>query len=75
MAGTGRSVGLSRVLRLMVRLEGCRYAPSLELLATEFGVCQRTIRRDLQLLETAGIETPRWRLNQTTGDWEEGAGA
>lgn len=67
-----RNIGLNRVLRLMVRLEGCRYAPSLDVLAKEFGVCQRTIRRDLVLLETAGIETPRWRLNKTTGDWLEG---
>lgn len=68
-----RHIGLNRVLRLMQKLEGCRYAPSLEVLADEFGVCERTIRRDLELLETAGLEPPRWRLNKTTGDWEEGA--
>lgn len=70
---TGRLAGLTRVLKLMIRLEGCHYAPSLEALAEEFDVCTRTIRRDLVLLETAGIETPRWRLNKTTGDWEERA--
>lgn len=73
MAPTGRLAGLTRVLKLMIRLEGCQYAPSLEVLAEEFDVCTRTIRRDLILLETAGIETPRWRLNRVTGDWEERA--
>jgi predicted DNA-binding transcriptional regulator YafY len=38
-----------------------RYAPSIELLADEFHVCPRTIRRDFELLERVGCRVPKYR--------------
>jgi predicted DNA-binding transcriptional regulator YafY len=57
----GRGSIIVRLLKLSRRLEGARYAPNLLELAHEFGVCERTIRRDLECLEEAGIRVPKWR--------------
>jgi hypothetical protein len=58
----GRNVGLVRVLRLARYLEGQRFLePSLHMLAAEFGVHPRTIRRDLHALEEAGWPVPQFR--------------
>jgi len=56
------------VLSLKQRLEGTRYAPSLAELADEFSVSTRTIRRDLELLESVGIALPIWRFNENLGE-------
>lgn len=58
---TGRGGSLLRVLRLLRRVEGARYAPPLADLAREFEVSDRTIRRDLELLEEAGFAVPKYR--------------
>lgn len=55
-----RNRTLLRVLTLFRRLDGCRYAPPLAELAKEFGVCERTIRRDLEALEAAGFNPPKY---------------
>lgn len=57
----GRGVALLRVLRVVRRLDHARYAPTLSQLATDFEVSERTIRRDLELLEEAGFAIPTWR--------------
>lgn len=57
----GRQQSLLRVLQLLQRVQGCRYAPSLHLLANEFSVCERTIRRDMELLERVGIAVPKFQ--------------
>jgi predicted DNA-binding transcriptional regulator YafY len=41
-----------------------RYAPSIKCMARGLGVCERTIRRDLEALEEAGWPMPRWRDEQ-----------
>jgi predicted DNA-binding transcriptional regulator YafY len=46
----------------MERLKGCRYAPSLATLAREFHVSTRTMRRDFEALEAAGVTLPKWRV-------------
>ena len=60
----GRQATLKRALRMAKRLEGLRYAPSIHLLAAEFGVSSRTIRRDFQALEEAGFEMPEYRYSR-----------
>lgn len=67
--GRKRNQGLLRALRLMRRLQGLRYAPTLEALAVEFGVTTRTIRRDLGALEMVGHPLPRYRKNKVKGGW------
>jgi proteasome accessory factor B len=60
---------LSRVLRLMTLLEG-KFGRSLDQLRAELGVTKRTIQRDLNVLQTAGLPvisearngTIRWRF-------------
>ena len=52
---------LVRCLALARRLDGLRYAPPLAVLAREFGVSARTIRRDLMALSRAGWMVPKWR--------------
>ena len=56
-----RGTSLRRVLSLARRVEAMRYAPRLTELAREFNVTDRTIRRDLELLEEVGYRIPRWR--------------
>ena len=51
---TGRNKALVRCLTLMRVLSGGRRA-NLQQLAAEFHVHQRTIRRDFQALEAAGV--------------------
>lgn len=58
-----RNDSLRRVLKLAKRLEGLTYAPRLDVLAAEFGVHVRTIRRDLMLLDECGFILPIWKLN------------
>jgi predicted DNA-binding transcriptional regulator YafY len=66
-----------RELQLLLTLERSRYGRSLQELALEFGVTDRTIRRDLEALEAAGVplidnENPherRWRVL----DWRKEA--
>lgn len=60
----GRNGSLRRVLVLMKRLEGVKYLPSLGSLARDLGVCQRTVRRDLELIESVGHKVPMWRWNE-----------
>jgi predicted DNA-binding transcriptional regulator YafY len=38
------------------------YMPTLEFLARELGVCERTVRRDLEALEYYGVTFPQWRV-------------
>lgn len=57
----GRNEALRRVLLLQRRLEGSRYSPSLLELAGDYNVTTRTIRRDLEVLESVGCLLPRWR--------------
>jgi predicted DNA-binding transcriptional regulator YafY len=64
MAGHGRNESIRRLLALLRRVDGMRYAPSLHDLAREFGVSHRTIRRDLDLLEEVGFKVPKWRQNE-----------
>lgn len=49
-----RNKSLVRVLKIQWRLEQ-RGRYTLGELAREFGVCERTIRRDLEALEAAGV--------------------
>jgi predicted DNA-binding transcriptional regulator YafY len=62
-----RNAGLRRILGLMQRLDGLVYAPTLDELAVELKVSERTVRRDLELLEAVGQRVPRWRQNQRDG--------
>ena len=59
-----RGTTLRRLLRLAGRIKGLRVAPPLAVLAEEYGVCWRTIHRDLALLERAGYVVPDhpWRV-------------
>jgi DeoR/GlpR family transcriptional regulator of sugar metabolism len=65
-------MSLRRVLALLRHVETMRYAPSLVDLAREFNVTDRTIRRDLELLEEVGFRVPRWRDEQRKS-WEAGS--
>lgn len=62
----GRNATLTRVLRVWQTLERRRYISAVDLtaLAVQHGVAQRTIRRDLHALETAGWLLPKWRHNE-----------
>lgn len=64
----GRSEGLRRVLLLRKHLDGRRYAHSLIDLAQRFDVSTRTIRRDLELLESIGERLPIWRQDDQLAD-------
>jgi predicted DNA-binding transcriptional regulator YafY len=66
-----RNRNLVRVLEELRTLEASRVGATLRELADEAGVCERTIRRDLEALEAAGVpivdETDeagrrRWRV-------------
>lgn len=43
--------------------------PDLRVLAAEFHVTTRTIRRDLKALHAAGEHVPRWRQSRVDGEW------
>lgn len=62
-----------RELQLILTLERARVGLTLRQLAAEFGVHDRTIRRDLAALEEAGVplveEEHRWRVL----DWRKEA--
>jgi predicted DNA-binding transcriptional regulator YafY len=66
-----RAESLRRILALKARLDGRRYAPRLVDLAREFECHERTIRRDLELLEELGVTVPKWRLNEQLADLRE----
>lgn len=54
----------ARVIRRLASiLADCRLRRSLSLtdLAREHGCCERTIRRDLEAIEAAGLYVPTWR--------------
>lgn len=54
-----------RLARLMTLCAQHRVAlPSLPRLGLLLGCSQRTVRRDLEALEEAGIAVPAWRLNE-----------
>lgn len=65
-----RNQTLVRDLQLLLLLERSRYGLTLGELAAEFGVCARTIRRDLEALQAAGVpivdneehRDRRWRV-------------
>lgn len=61
--GRGRNASLVRVLALMQRLTRAR--ASLQNLAQEFGVTERTIRRDIDALSLAGV--PIWNDTEPCG--------
>lgn len=65
----GRNESIRRVLSLARRLEGLRYAPSLQALAVEFQVNKRTVYRDLELLESLDFKLPIWRFNEQLSDF------
>jgi predicted DNA-binding transcriptional regulator YafY len=54
MSDDGRNRTLKRVLKLAKRLQKARRRPRLEILADEFRVSPRTIRRDIAALKEAG---------------------
>lgn len=54
----GRNTTLVRCLMIWRRVEGRRVCPSLRVLAAEHGVCERTIRRDLEALQEARLPVP-----------------
>ncbi len=60
-SGTYRGSGLERAIKLLRRLEGRQSCPSLQRLAADYEVNARTIRRDLEALENAGVTLPTWR--------------
>jgi DNA-binding transcriptional regulator YhcF (GntR family) len=49
----------------MRRLENQRCMPSIRLLAEDYRVHPRTIRRDLEVLETIGVRLPNWRHRES----------
>lgn len=65
-----RGQSLIRVLKLARRLERVKTCPMLQVLAEEFKVHPRTIRRDLEALEQAGWRVPQRWYEATT--WEQG---
>ena len=56
--GENRYEQLTRVLRLLQRIEGRRYCPPLRVLASDLGVCERTVRRYLDAMSRAGLPVP-----------------
>lgn len=56
-----RNESIRRLLTLARQLEPLQYAPPIEELAWQFKVHPRTIRRDLELLESVGYRVPKWR--------------
>lgn len=52
-----------RILRLRRHVADLRYVQDLSALAASFSVCERTIRRDLAVLEEAHEFVPRYRVN------------
>ncbi|MEO7891216.1 MAG: HTH domain-containing protein [Vicinamibacterales bacterium] len=62
-----RNRTLIRALGIVRRLDGAKVGATLAELAADSGVCTRTIRRDLEAIESAGIplvsdEARRWRV-------------
>ena len=58
-----RTRAIARLAKLMVMCERYRYLPGLEELGQRLRAHPRTIRRDLEALEEAGIAVPQ-RLDQ-----------
>lgn len=59
-----RNATLIRVLSLRLRIAEAAQMPTLRQLSREFGVCPRTVRRDLESLEDAGEVLPPWRKRE-----------
>lgn len=53
-----RAAQVIRILRLIKMVHGVTSLPPLDVLARRFEVCQRTIRRDLQVLRLVGATVP-----------------
>ena len=74
-----RCIGLIREISILLTLERSRYGLTVDEMAERHGVCGRTIRRDLQALESAGVplvqeDGRRWRaLNWRDSYGHEGA--
>lgn len=68
-----RSATLRRTWLVLAYLRHC--PRSLAYLASQTGVCPRTIRRDLYALEDAGIPLYTLRLNDGTRVWKVVTGA
>ena len=61
--GAQRKRVIVRITRLMALCQAYRVAlPSLPHMAALLGCSTRTVRRDLEALEEAGITVPAWRL-------------
>jgi predicted DNA-binding transcriptional regulator YafY len=64
MGRAGRKQLARRLVALIRMAQTHRYAPSLKQLADEHGVCQRTIRRDLEVIEeTMPVRWRQWEWN------------
>lgn len=68
--GARRNSAAIRLLRLARQLDGRADVPPLARLAHDYGVCTRTIRRDLAALAAAGWPVPPW--GRDAGDAEDG---
>lgn len=62
--GRPRNESIRRLLLLMKHCEGVRYLTSLDAIARHFGVCRRTVVRDLELLESVGYKVPLYRWHE-----------
>ena len=60
---TSRLRMVTRLARLYVLSQESRYIPRLDDLSVRLGASTRTIRRDLEALERAGVPV-RWRQNE-----------
>lgn len=57
-----------RVLRVVILLQaGERW--TLDALAAQLGVCDRTMRRDLEAIEAAGMALQTWRADGEPTRW------
>jgi DNA-binding IclR family transcriptional regulator len=59
-----RNKVIVNVARLILLLNGRRYAPDLDVLAAHMGMGRRQLYRYLASLEEAGWQVPRWRMNR-----------
>ena len=67
MRGAGRKRGKAkqavRCIRMMMRLVTARHGYWISTLADEFSVSERQVRRDLDVLEEAGVMIDRERMD------------
>lgn len=62
--GTGRVTVIGRMARMIVLCQTRKTLPSIGEMAREFGVCNRTIMRDLKALSEAGVAVPMLRTEK-----------